>query len=80
MPATPSSAAPAVSPPAPGAGEWNLEQLERLVAQRGAAHPDRVDEWKGYLLYLRDYAAPDGSLSANFDSLVWEVFEDLLER
>lgn len=70
----------ATPPPSPVEGQWNLDRLERLVDQHGAEFPERVEEWRYYLLYLRDYAQADGSLPRSFDTLVAEVFEDLIER
>jgi capsular polysaccharide biosynthesis protein len=71
------------SPPAPvaaaaGDGAYNLTTLERLVQDRGGAHPDRAEEWDSYLYFLRDYAAADGSIPPSFDALVEETFRPLL--
>jgi O-antigen ligase len=63
----------------PEAGGHRLEDLERLVAARGDEHPERVEEWRYYLLYLRDYSDPDGYLPASVDWLIADVFGDLLE-
>ena len=57
---------------------YNLLTLERLAEQRGAEFPDRVEEWTSYLYFLRDYAAPDGSVPAQFNGLITETFADLL--
>ncbi len=68
-------------PPQPQkGGSWNLIELERLVAERGAHHPDRLEEWEAYLFLLRDHAGPDGNLSSTFDWLVTDVFRDLVEN
>ena len=80
-PAIASAEAPVAPRPSGGAvGSWNLVELERLVAAHGGAEPEDVDEWRSYLLVLRDHAAADGSLPPNFDALVWEVFGDLVDR
>lgn len=63
----------------PASGVWSLPRLERLVEERAAEFPDRVEEWRTYLFFLRDHAAPDGQLPASFDVLVDEVFEDVLQ-
>lgn len=78
-PSTP--AVPAHVPPvtAPAAGTTYLSALERLVAERGAAFPDRLDEWQAYLFHLRSHASNEGALPASFDALVEEVFGELLE-
>jgi len=68
---------PAAVPRADG-GAYNLTALERLVAERGGAHPQRAEEWSSYLYFLRDYAGADGSLPPSFDALVEETFEPLL--
>jgi DNA-binding transcriptional MerR regulator len=59
-------------------GAYNLTELERLVDERGGAHPERAEEWSSYLYFLRDYAAADGSLPQAFDSLVEDTFGALL--
>lgn len=85
-PPLPAPVAEPVPEPEPGAvpepavaGAHNLVALERLVEEAAAAHSaDRVEEWRYYLLYLRDHAAIDGSLPESFDFLVWDVFGELL--
>jgi hypothetical protein len=54
--------------------------LERLVEQRAAEFPDRAEEWRYYVVYLRDFAGPDGSLPDSLAGLVADVFADLLPR
>jgi hypothetical protein len=58
--------------------EWNLWELER--AARDHAGDDVVqNEERAYLLvYLREFAGPDGMLPADFDGLVRDAFGDLL--
>jgi hypothetical protein len=67
-------AAPVLAP----AGAWNLVALERLVAERGPEFPDRVEEWRAYLFFLRQHASPEGVLPPSFDSLVGETFRELV--
>jgi TolA-binding protein len=81
----PAAPPPAAAPPPPRAavtradgGAYNLTQLERLVDERGGAHPERREEWESYLYFLREYAAADGSLPLSFDSLVEDTFGALL--
>jgi capsular polysaccharide biosynthesis protein len=57
-----------------------LSELERLVEANAAAYPDRVEEWRYYLLYLRDFAAPGGELEPSFDAVVEEAFGELLRQ
>ena len=62
------------------AGGWNLDSLERLVEQHGRAFPARLDEWRYYLLYLREFADARGNLPRPFDWLVYTEFEELLDQ
>jgi hypothetical protein len=62
----------------PPAGGWNLNRIERLVESNAEANPERVAEWRYYLLYLREFAEIGGSLPSSFDRLVWDAFGDLL--
>jgi hypothetical protein len=58
--------------------EWNLWDLERLT--RAAAGADAiVDEERSFLLmYLREFAGPDGALPVDFDGLVRDSFGELV--
>lgn len=68
-------------PPRPEqGGSWNLNELERVVAEGGDAYPERREEWQSYLFFLRDHAGPEGSLPPSFDWLIPDVFGELLER
>lgn len=60
-------------------GVWNLNALERLVESRGGEFPQRVDGWRTYLLYLREFASADGGLTPSLDGLVAEEFAELIE-
>ena len=71
----PQQAATAAEP-----GDWNLDELERLVRDHAAEFPDRAEEWEVYLASMRGYAGPDGRLPATLDWLVWDTFGDVLER
>jgi hypothetical protein len=58
--------------------EWNLWELER-VARDNAGDDIAKNEERAYLLmYLREFAGPDGGLPADFDGLVRDAFGDLL--
>jgi len=63
--------------PAADAG-WSLEALTRLVEESADEFPDRVDEWRYTLFYLRNEARVDGSLPRKFDALVEDCFGELL--
>jgi hypothetical protein len=58
-------------------GHYNLVTLEGLVEHGSPEFPERAEEWTSYLYFLRDYAAPDGSLPDSFDSLISDTFSDL---
>lgn len=77
-PLAPPPPAPARAPAAEQPGGFNLEELARLVDARGGDHPARLEEWRSYLYFLRDYAEPDGSLPGSFDWLVHDTFAELL--
>jgi hypothetical protein len=66
--------APVAQPRAP-----RIDLLERLVDERARAVPDRAQEWRYTLTYLRGYAGLDGRLPRSFDDLVRDVFSELLE-
>jgi hypothetical protein len=73
-------AAAAPKPDLPERPDRNVETLAQLVEQHEDAYPERAEEWRMYVTYLRDFAAPDGRLPSTFDGLVAEVFGDLLDR
>jgi hypothetical protein len=58
--------------------EWNLWDLERAVRERAEPDAERDEERAYLLIYLRDFAGPDGLLPATFDRLVRDSFGDLL--
>ena len=53
---------------------WNIWELDRALRDSGAV----TEEQEFLLMYLRDYAGPDGSLPLDFDELVRESFADVL--
>jgi hypothetical protein len=58
--------------------EWNLWELER-VARDSVGDDVAKNEERAYLLiYLREFAGPDGTLPADFDGLVRDSFGDLV--
>jgi hypothetical protein len=65
-------------PPQPDTHGWNLDGLTRLVEERADDFPERVDEWRYTLFYLRSEADIDGTLPSKFDALVDECFGELL--
>ncbi len=82
----PEPAAPAQPAPAPVATlpvpvqpqEWNVWEIERLARERSGADPVRDEEWGYLLVYLREFASPDGLLPTEFDALVRESFGELV--
>ncbi len=64
--------------PSPQPGGWVIQDLERLLAQHGNEDPDRIEEWRYYVHFLREHADVDGRLPATFDYLVEETFRDIL--
>ena len=53
---------------------WNVWEIDRALRDTGAV----TEEQEFLLIYLRDYAGPDGSLPVDFDELVRESFGDVL--
>jgi hypothetical protein len=88
-PVTPIPAPPVAAPapvaalaapaPAAHAGAFNLQRLERLVEEASASYPEeRIEEWRYYIVFLRDHADYDGHLPQTLDYLVADVFDELL--
>jgi hypothetical protein len=67
----------AFTPPG-GPREWNLWELERAARDHDSGDLARDEERTYLLMYLRDFAGPDGMLSADFDGLVRDAFGDVL--
>jgi hypothetical protein len=75
----PPAAEPVVTLPAPAEPrEWNLWELERVVREAAGADAARDEERSFLLMYLREFADPDGMLPVTFDPLVRETFSDVL--
>jgi hypothetical protein len=68
----------AFTPATGGPREWNLWELERAARTHDSGDAARNEERAYLLMYLRDFAGPDGVLSADFDSLVRDAFGDVL--
>jgi hypothetical protein len=58
--------------------EWNLWELERVVREHTGDDVVQNEERSYLLVYLREFAGPDGTLPADFDGLVRDAFGDLL--
>ncbi|HET7046234.1 MAG TPA: hypothetical protein VFI37_15405 [Gaiellaceae bacterium] len=58
--------------------QWNLWDLERLSREHAGRNETRDEERSFLLMYLRDFAGPDGMLPIDFDELVRDSFGDLV--
>ena len=58
--------------------EWNVWELERVARETAGADTARDEERSFLLMYMREFADPDGMLPASFDPLVRETFDDVL--
>jgi outer membrane biosynthesis protein TonB len=58
--------------------EWNLWELERVTRDHATDDLAQNEERSYLLMYLREFAGPDGTLPADFDGLVRDAFGDLL--
>jgi outer membrane biosynthesis protein TonB len=58
--------------------EWNLWELERAARAHATNDVARNEERSYLLMYLREFAGPDGMLPADFDGLVRDAFGDVL--
>jgi hypothetical protein len=58
--------------------EWNLWELERAARDHSEHDVARAEERSYLLMYLREFAGPDGVLPADFDGLVRDAFGDVL--
>ncbi len=57
---------------------WNLWDLERLSREASGDDALRDEERTFLLLYLREFAGPDGLLPIDFDGLVRDSFGELV--
>jgi hypothetical protein len=58
--------------------EWNLWELERAAREHVGEDIAQSEERAYLLMYLREFAGPDGVLPADFDGLVRDAFGDVL--
>ena len=58
--------------------EWNVWELERLARANAGGDVVKDEELSYLLVYLRGFAAPEGTLPVDFDELVRESFGPLL--
>lgn len=57
---------------------WNVWDLERLSRASAGIDASQDDERTYLLLYMREFADPDGMLPVDFDPLVRETFGELV--
>jgi len=62
----------------PRLGEWTIADVERLLAQEGPRFPEQLDELGWYLDSFRGVAGPEGRLPGGVETIVEDVFADLL--
>ena len=67
-----------MKPPNNEPREWNLWELGRASRDHASDDVARNEERAYLLMYLREFAGPDGMLPADFDGLVRDAFGDLL--
>ena len=58
--------------------QWNVWDLERLAREHAGDDPILDEERTFLLMYLRDFAGPDGLLPVDFDDLVRQSFGALV--
>jgi hypothetical protein len=63
---------------AAGPRQWNVWDLERIAREQSGGDPVADEERTFLLLYLRDFAGPDGLLPVDFDELVRQSFGGLV--
>jgi len=74
---------PAVQPAATvthisGARQWNVWDLDQIARENAGDDPIADEERTFLLMYLRDFAGPDGLLPVDFDDLVRQSFGGLV--
>ena len=62
------------------AGTWNLSELQRAVDAYADATPEQAESWRTYLYFVREHAAPDGTLPRSLDPLIGDIFGEALAR
>jgi outer membrane biosynthesis protein TonB len=58
--------------------QWNIWDLERLTREASGSDMTLDEERSFLLMYLRDFAGPDGELPIDFDGLVRDSFGELV--
>jgi hypothetical protein len=76
-PAPEAEAEPALPP---RVGTWNLSELQAAVDAYTDATPEQTETWRTYLYFVRQHASPDGTLPRSLDSLIADVFAEIVHR
>jgi len=61
-----------------GPRRWNVRDLERVAQEHAGGDPVADEERTFLLVYLRDFAGPDGLLPPDFDAVVQQSFGGLV--
>ena len=61
-----------------GARQWNVWDLEQIARENAGGDPIADEERTFLLMYLRDFAGPDGLLPVDLDDLVRQNFGGLV--
>lgn len=77
-PELPPAAAVIPIPASTGPRQWNVWDLEQVAREHSGGDPLADEERTFLLLYLRDFAGPDGLLPVDFDELVRQSFGTLV--
>jgi hypothetical protein len=64
----------------PRAGTWNLNELQAAVDAYADPTPEQAESWRTYLYFVREHAAPDGTLPRSLDPLIADVFAEVVHR
>jgi transcriptional regulator with XRE-family HTH domain len=72
------NAARAARPAGTAAAGINLDALEHTLDERAGDFPEQEPEWRAYIVFLREFVHADGELPPTFNTLVREVFHELL--
>jgi hypothetical protein len=64
----------------PRTGTWNLNELQTAVDGYADPTPEQAENWRTYLYFIREHASPDGTLPRSLDSLIADVFADIVNR
>jgi hypothetical protein len=64
--------------PAGAPRQWNVWDLDQVARELAGSDPAADEERTFLLMYLRDFAGPDGLLPVDFDELVRQTFGEFV--